>query len=159
MISNALRFAHQACFLGFGSTRLRDVMRFAFTLRLTLLGAFARDFNADGRGHQIALIIGLRLGPLQLNAFLFGFALCVVHVLALLSQNLFGLRLHQLFRQMNVADQHVDYVNVILQQMRAHASFGTFLFLVPVLQISHRGRLRRLIAKDRINQRMHDVLN
>ena len=42
--------------------------------------------------------------------------------------------------------------------MRSHASFGALLLFVPVLQISHRRRLRSLVAKDRVDQRVHDVL-
>jgi len=60
---------------------------------------------------------------------------------------------------MNVTDKDVDDVYVIFQQVRTHAGLGAFLFLVPVLQISHGRRLGSLIAKDRVNQRMHDVLN
>ena len=103
-----------------------------------MLGAFAGYLNADRGRHQIALIVGLRLGLLELNAFLFSFTLRIEHVLFLLGENLLGLRLHQLFRQVDVTDEHIHHVNVILQKMRAHASLSPLLFFVTILQISHR---------------------
>src|SRR5215218_8807746 len=157
-ISDALRLTHQPDLLGFGSARLLDVMCLALALSFALLGAFARDLDTDSRRHKILLVVSLRLRLLELNALLFRFALSVVHVLTLLGEDFFRLRLHQFFRQMNVADEHVHHVDVILEQVRAYASLSAFLLFVPVLQVSHRGRLRRLITKDRVDQRMHYVL-
>ncbi len=126
-------------------------MGLALAFSLALLGAFARDLHANCCGHEIFLVVSLRLGFLQLNAFLFRLALSVVHVLTLLGEDLLRLCFHQLFRQMNVADEHVHHVNVIFQQVCAYASLGAFLLLVPVLQVSHRRRLRRLVTEDRVD--------
>jgi hypothetical protein len=105
------------------------------------------------------LVVGARPRLLKLDALLLGLALRVVPVLALLGQNLLRLRLHQLFGQADVADEHVDDINVVLQQVRAHSRLGPLLLLVPVLQVCHRRRLARLVAEDRVNQRVHDVPN
>jgi hypothetical protein len=115
VIGHALRFAHQAHFLGFGTTRRENIVRFAFGFGLALLCALACYLYTDGRGHKVFLVVGLRRYLLKLNALLFGLALRVEHVLALFGQNLLGLRLHQLRRQVYVADEHIHYVHVILQ--------------------------------------------
>src|SRR5262245_39136284 len=158
-ISYALRLADQPHLLGLGLAGLRDVMSLAFGLGLALFGAAAGDLDADRGLHQRLLVVGVRAGLLQLDAFGFGLALRVEHFLALLGQNLLGLRLHQILRQADVADQHVDHVHVVFQQVYADAGLGAFLLLVAVLQISHRRRFRSLVAEDRINQRVHHVLN
>jgi hypothetical protein len=51
-----------------------------------------------------------------------------------------------------MADEHVDHVDVILQQVRPHAGFSTFLFLMTILQIGHGRGFGCLVAKDRIDQ-------
>src|SRR6185295_8961585 len=109
-ISDALRLAHQTNLLSFGATRLLDVVGLALAFGFALLGAFARDLDTDSRSDQIFLIVSMRLRLLELNAFLFSLALSVVHVLPLLGEDLLSLRLHQLFRQMNVTDEHVNNV-------------------------------------------------
>src|SRR5215510_320610 len=157
-VSHALSFTHQPNFLGFSSTGSLYVARLAFTLSFALLRALAGDLDAYRSRHQIALIVRLSLGLFELDAALFCFSLCVEHILPLFSKDLLSLSLHQLFRQMNVADQHIDHVDVILQQVRTNARFGTFLFFVTILQVSHRGRFRRLVSEDRIDERMHHVL-
>ena len=60
-ISDALRLTHQTNLLSFGAAGLLDVVGLALAFRLALLGAFARDLDADRRGHQIFLIVGVRL--------------------------------------------------------------------------------------------------
>ena len=113
-------------------------MRFAFAFGLALLCALGRDFDADGFGHEVFLFVRIRFGLLKLNALIFGLALRVVHVLLLLGENLLGLRLHQLFRQMYMADQNVDDIHVILQKLRAHLCFRALLLFVTILQVGHR---------------------
>src|SRR6185295_13904937 len=125
-ISDALRLTHQTNLLSFGAARLLDVVGLALALSFTLLGSFARNLDTDSRSHQIFLVVSMRLCLLELNALLFRLALSVVHVLTLLGEDLLRLRLHQLFRQMNVADEDVYYVNVILEQVCAHASLSAF---------------------------------
>jgi len=80
-----------------------------------LLRAFACDLHTHRRSHQVFLVVGVCFGLLELNSFLFRFALSVVHILSLLGKNFFGLRLHQLFWEMNVADEYVYHVHMIFQ--------------------------------------------
>src|SRR5437868_9032337 len=43
--------------------------------------------------------------------------------------------------------------------MSANPSLSPLLLFVSILQIGHRGRFRSLVAENRIDQRMHHVLN
>src|ERR1041385_1269948 len=153
LISNALCFTHQPNFLGFRTACLQNEGRFALRFGFALFGSLSGDFDTDSCGHQVALIVSLRLGLFQLNALVFCFTLGVVHVLALLSENLLSLRLHQLLRQMNVTDEYVYDVNMIFQKMRSHPCFSALLFFMTILQIGHRRGFGCLVAKDRIDQR------
>src|SRR5215213_741285 len=157
-VGDALGLAHQAHLFGFGLTGGEDIVRFALAFRLALLGSLAGDLDSDGDRHQIPLIVGLRPGLFELDAFLFRLALSVEHILSLLRQYLFRLRLHQLFRQVDVADKDVDHIDVVLEQVRAHSRLRPLLFLVAVLEVGHGGGFGSLVAEDRIYQRMHHVL-
>lgn len=44
----------------------------------------------------------------------------------------------QLLQQPDVADEDVDHVHVILEQVAAHEGFGAPLLFVTVLQVGHR---------------------
>src|SRR5215213_6317994 len=158
VVGDALRLAHQANLLGLGLARGEYVVRLAVGLRLALLGAARGDFDADRRRHKVFLVVGVGAGLLKLYALLLGLALRVVHVLALLGENLLGLRLHQLFGKVYVADEDVDHVHVVLEEVRADAGLGALLLLVAVLQVRHRRRLGRLVAEDGVDERVHDVL-
>src|SRR5947209_3720620 len=133
LVGDALRLAHEPDLLGLGLTRREYVVGLALTFGSALFGASRRNLDADGGGHQVALIVGVRLRLLKLDALVLGLALRVVHVLALLGEDFFGLRLHQLFGQVYVADEDVDNVHVVLQEMRAHASLRALLLLMSVL--------------------------
>src|SRR5437764_1118160 len=158
VIGDALRLAHQTHLLGLGLACREYVVGLALAFGPALFGASRRNFDADGGGHQVALIVCVRLRLLKLDALLLCLALRVGHVLAVLGEEFFGLRLHQLFGEVYVAYEDVDHVNVVLQEVRAHASLGALLLLVSVLQVGHRGRLGRLVAEYGVNERVHDVL-
>src|ERR1700755_2168150 len=72
VVCDALRLAHQSNLLGLGLARGEYVVRLALGLRLALLGAARGDFDADGRRHEVFLVVGVGARLLKLNALLLG---------------------------------------------------------------------------------------
>ena len=83
------------------------------------------------------LLVGLGRGLRHGNAGLLRFLLLDIHSLFLLGDDPLGLGLHQVFGQLDLADQHRDQFNMVFLKLPACPVFGFLLLFMTVLHKVH----------------------
>ena len=139
------------------SARSRTDSAFAFGEADRLLLVLLGDLDADLGLDEVLLLVGLGAGLLGRDARLLGLLLLLVHRELLLGDDLLRLRVHQLLRQLDLADQHRDALDVVLLELDARALLGLPLLLLAVLEEVHRRGGRRLVAERGVDHRVDDV--